>query len=450
MPKREVARPGKRRIKVRRPVSLALAITICLAASALAFVRLRAVRTHFGLAPVAAPGTAAPTPRLSKEYVYAGGRLLATEEPGAPRAAFPDGVAHPVPGTIQAEDFDLGGEGVAYHDHDPEVNQMGAYRPSPSGVDIEPCGAAGSGCGFNVGHTWGGEWVEYTVNVAEGGDYDVEVRVASGNGGGGSFHLALDGRDVTGALAVPDTGGWQSYQLVRKPGVTFTDGQHVLRLSLDRDGPRGGVANFDFIRLSRGGAGPAPEGLLATFQPAAQVRVAWAAPAGAVDHYEVERAESPAGPYQTLSADQRAAEFLDPVGGGAARVYFYRVRAAWAGGGLSPYSNVDMAVTVAFADDPLNQGGSRTPVKALHFAQLREAVNAARAAAALPPFDWAGAAPGAGGAIRAGHLNELRVRLREALAALNLPPPAYDAPDPMSAGQPVRASNVQQLRNLLK
>lgn len=401
-------------------------------------------------APSPAQTIASATPVLSKEYIYAGGRLVATEEAGAARAPFPNNTPHAVPGTIQAEDFDEGGEGVAYHDADPTVNVMGAYRPSPSGVDIEQCGGAGSVCGFNVGHTWGGEWTEYTVSVSAAGDYDVEVAVASGNGGGGKFHLALDGADLTGALSVPDTGGWQSYQLVRKSGLTLTAGPHVLRLSMDGDGPNGAVANFDFIRLSRAAGGPAPAGLLATFEPAARIGVTWAPPAGPVDHYEVERAETPAGPFQTLSSDQKTTNFVDAVPGGAARAYFYRVRAAWAGGGLSPYSNVDMATAFSFADDPLNAGGVRTPVKALHFAQLREAVNAVRGAAGLPPFDWTGAAPAAGGAVRAVHVNDLRRGLREALAALGLPPPAYEEPDPVGPGQPVKAPHVQQLRNLLK
>ena len=42
---------------------------------------------------------------------------------------------HAIPGTIQAEDFDAGGEGVGYHDTTPG-NQGGVYR-------IERCGSRG-------------------------------------------------------------------------------------------------------------------------------------------------------------------------------------------------------------------------------------------------------------------------------------------------------------------
>ena len=42
-----------------------------------------------------------------------------------------------LPATIQAENFDNGGEGVAYHDND-AANQGGAYRQT--GVDVEASG----------------------------------------------------------------------------------------------------------------------------------------------------------------------------------------------------------------------------------------------------------------------------------------------------------------------
>src|SRR5262249_6816430 len=64
------------------------------------------------------------------------------------------GVPQPVPGIIQAEDFDGGGEGVAYHDTD-AVNNGGQYRNTS--VDIE--NASDTGGGYDVGWTAGGEWL---------------------------------------------------------------------------------------------------------------------------------------------------------------------------------------------------------------------------------------------------------------------------------------------------
>src|SRR6185369_5993755 len=86
-----------------------------------------------------------------------------------------------IPGTIQAEDFDLGVEGVAYHDATPG-NAGGAYRQT--GVDIEPSTEGG----YDVGWTSPGEWLKYTVNVTSAGAYLLEARVAS-SGPGGKFHV---------------------------------------------------------------------------------------------------------------------------------------------------------------------------------------------------------------------------------------------------------------------
>jgi hypothetical protein len=61
---------------------VAAALLVTLAASGAAVSRWGALRSPLGLAPAAVPAQATPTPlTLSKEYVYAGGRLVATEEP---------------------------------------------------------------------------------------------------------------------------------------------------------------------------------------------------------------------------------------------------------------------------------------------------------------------------------------------------------------------------------
>ena len=110
-----------------------------------------------------------------------------------------------LPGTIEAENFDNGGEGVAYHDES-AGNSGGGYRATD--VDVQPTIDAGGG--YNVGWVGAGEWLNYTVTVATAGLYAMEVRVAS-LGAGGTFHLEVNGIDTTGAIVVPDTGSWQSW-----------------------------------------------------------------------------------------------------------------------------------------------------------------------------------------------------------------------------------------------
>ena len=149
------------------------------------------------------------------------------------------------PVTIQSEDFDNGGENVAYHDLD-AVNTGGAYRST--GVDIQATVDAGGG--FNVGWAKAGEWLEYTVTVQATGKYDLAFRVAS-NGAGGRFHLEVDGQDLTGPLTVPNTYGWQEWKTITRTGVNLTAGKHVLRLALDSNGPTNTVGNFNYLTVTR-------------------------------------------------------------------------------------------------------------------------------------------------------------------------------------------------------
>ncbi len=112
-----------------------------------------------------------------------------------------------IPGQIEAEDFDLGGEGFAYHDCD-AGNQGGAYRLDVD-VDIEACTEGG----YDVGWMCADEWLEYSVGVLRPRRYRVEARVASQTTGG-TLWIEFNGVDVTGMITVPVTGGWQNWTTV--------------------------------------------------------------------------------------------------------------------------------------------------------------------------------------------------------------------------------------------
>jgi hypothetical protein len=148
-----------------------------------------------------------------------------------------------VPGTFQAEDFDEGGELVAYHDTTPG-NSLGQYRSTD--VDIEV--TTDTGGGFDVGKVKVGEWLKYTVNVAATGTYQLESRVAA-LGAGATFHVEVDGVDKSGPVAVPDTGGWQSWQTVTTPAISLTAGTHVIRVAFDTVSASGG-ANYNWFRFT--------------------------------------------------------------------------------------------------------------------------------------------------------------------------------------------------------
>jgi hypothetical protein len=154
------------------------------------------------------------------------------------------GVAAQLPGLVEAEHFDEGAAGQAYHDNT-AGNAGGVYRATD--VDIER--TADTGGGYNVGWMSAGEWLAYSVDVATTGEYSVDVRVAA-SGAGGTFHIEVDGIDVSGPLTIPNTGGWQRWQTVQRTGVALAAGRRRLRLVADANGPTGVFGNVNYLRVT--------------------------------------------------------------------------------------------------------------------------------------------------------------------------------------------------------
>ncbi|NJM16952.1 MAG: cellulase family glycosylhydrolase [Bacteroidales bacterium] len=152
------------------------------------------------------------------------------------------GTAISLPGTVQAENFDKGGEGVAYHDNDAS-NNGGQYRTS-DGVDIESCSAGG----YNIGWTNNGEWLEYTVNVASAGSYAVTVSVASAVAGTKTLDIVFSNGNVnTGNISFTHSNGWQTWHEVTASGVSLNAGEQVMRVNL-----KSGNINLNYIKIAAG------------------------------------------------------------------------------------------------------------------------------------------------------------------------------------------------------
>jgi len=161
------------------------------------------------------------------------------------------GKAWAIPGKIEMENFDEPGYGAGNDsysdsdtdDHGAESNGGKSYREG-TGVDIYK-----KATGYVVGYNTEGEWLEYTVEVAEAGDYTMFAAVASANATS-SFQLAIDGENITDKIAVPQaTAGEDNYDDYSKvkANVTLTAGKHILRFTVTGD-----WMDIDYINFAKG------------------------------------------------------------------------------------------------------------------------------------------------------------------------------------------------------
>ena len=142
-----------------------------------------------------------------------------------------------IPGTIEAEDFDLGGEGVAYHDTSEIIEPAEGDEPyrEPTAVKLDMF-YEGSDV-INVAGIQAGEWLRYTVDVEENDFYDIDVYVASPNASG-KFHMGLVDESgnvtpITKSVVVPNTGGWSSWGKMTIENVSLEKGLQILQISME-------------------------------------------------------------------------------------------------------------------------------------------------------------------------------------------------------------------------
>jgi beta-glucosidase len=160
------------------------------------------------------------------------------------------GTAAAVPGTVYAANYDTGGQGTAYNVTSAN-GSANSYRTD--GVDLEATAdtqnATGAGAD-DIGWTTAGQWFKYTVNVTTAGTYSVAFRVASPYGITDALHLASSsGTNLSGAVAVPNTGGYETWATVTA-SVTLPAGQQTLTLDQDSNG-----FNFHYMTFTLGSGG---------------------------------------------------------------------------------------------------------------------------------------------------------------------------------------------------
>lgn len=180
-----------------------------------------------------------------------------------------------IPGKVQCELYDLGGEGVAFHDTDNKNEGSGGLNPANGtflnefrmneAVDISYTKFKDivDNSPYNlvepekdqlyVGWTSPGEWINYTVKVNKTGTYTIGLMyTASGDGG---IALYLDGKMLTETLKVPSTRSdkepvawrqWHHWNRIDELAtVKLKKGIHVLTLKTISNGNM----NYDYLHF---------------------------------------------------------------------------------------------------------------------------------------------------------------------------------------------------------
>lgn len=185
-----------------------------------------------------------------------------------------NGKIQQIPGKIQCEFYDTGGEGVSYHDTDSVNNGSGRLNPANGtllnefrmneGVDISYTkfqDPAIDNSEFNLvepekdqhyaGWTEPGEWINYTIKVNKTGNYSIGIMyTASGDGG---IALDLDGKPLTSELKIPSTRNdkepvdwrqWHHWNRINSlTRVNLKKGIHLLTLKTVSHGNM----NYDYL-----------------------------------------------------------------------------------------------------------------------------------------------------------------------------------------------------------
>lgn len=124
--------------------------------------------------------------------------------------------------TIDAIKFDSGGEGVAWHDDPGQI-----YGDSRTDTDVEVAGSV-------LGWVYVGDWTEYTINVAQTGDYLFYVTTAtpySGRTLTSTFEKAGSVYATTGAIATPNSGDFGTYAHATPVHLSLQSGTQVVRVT---------------------------------------------------------------------------------------------------------------------------------------------------------------------------------------------------------------------------
>jgi len=183
--------------------------------------------------------------------------------------------AQTVPGRVQCAYYDLGGEGVAYHDTTPKNEGSGGLNPADGSylnefrmneavdtsytkfhdtIDNNPYNiVVPEENQLYVGWTQPGEWFNLTVDAEHAGEYTAELLYTSNRGG--TISVDVNGQSQSGPISIPSTFNasepiawrqWHHWNRTKNlPHVKLRHGRNVLTIHILTEGNMN-LAYLDF------------------------------------------------------------------------------------------------------------------------------------------------------------------------------------------------------------
>ena len=137
--------------------------------------------------------------------------------------------------TINAVDYDLGRNGIAYYDLDTANystsgnrgvgNKGHVYRND--GVDIYKDSSKYNA--YYVGDIEDGEWLQYTIHVLKSGTYNFNISIASINDGG-KLSISCNGNLLAKDIPVPVSGNMHTWQTRTVRNIHLLAGRNRIRI----------------------------------------------------------------------------------------------------------------------------------------------------------------------------------------------------------------------------
>lgn len=167
---------------------------------------------------------------------------------------------HDIPGVIQFEDYDIGGEGLAFSDTTAgNLNGAGVYR-NDVGEDVD---IALGGTGYIMTGLVGNEYTRYSVNVTETGNYEMLINYRTLSNASKPFEASIlkqrltsstelftapSGSTTSGIRRITDGTGTTVYGDYKSDTFPLTEGKWVLELKTP---PGGAGPSYDYVTINK-------------------------------------------------------------------------------------------------------------------------------------------------------------------------------------------------------